>query len=138
MSIRALRAAFATIRNTDMSAPARLVLLALSNRHNQETGRCDPSIETISKDTQLSERSVRNALRELEQSKVLSTVHRQRRTGRGKLNLTNRYRLKACVRGGAQFAGGMGQDMPPNLNLTPSAFDDLTTAIDVVDESEVF
>ena len=126
MSFTALRAAFNHIMVTPMSAPARLVLLALANRHNQETGRCDPSNATIAKDTQLSERAVRQGTRELELLKLIVTVERKQRTGRGKLNLTNRYKLK----GGAQFAGRMGQDMPPNLNTSPSAFDELAMLLE--------
>lgn len=113
-----------------MSAPARLVLLALANRHNQETGRCDPSISTISRDIQLSERSVRNGLRELEKLGLIQTVHRQVRTGLGRRNMTSRYRLN----GGAQFAGGMGHSLPPNLKLharATSAFDDLAMMIEI-------
>ena len=109
-----------------MSAPCRLVLLALSNRHNQETGRCDPSVSTLCSDTQLSERAVRSALRELESLKLISTVERKLRTGRGKRNMTNRYRLK----GGAQYAGRMGHNMPPKQEDTPSAFDDLAMLIE--------
>lgn len=126
MSLTALRYAFLHISAVPMSAPARLVLLALSNRHNQETGRCDPSIATLCIDTQLSERAVRNGLRELERLRLISTTERRRRTGRGKRNLTNRYRLK----GGAQYAGGMGHNMPPKQEYTPSAFDDLAMLID--------
>lgn len=127
MSIRALHSSFKHIASVKMSLPARLVLLALSNRHNQETGRCDPSIATICADTQLSERAVRASLRELEGLRLVSTIERQLRTGRGKRNLTNRYRLK----GGAQYAGRMGHNMPPKLEYTPpSAFDDLAMLLD--------
>lgn len=134
MSFTALRAAFLHVQNLPMSAPARLVILALSNRHNQETGRCDPSVARICSDTQMSERAVRGALRELEKLGVVVTVERQARTGRGKRNLTNRYRLK----GGAQYAAGMGHNMPPNLEDNthdkkeplPSVFDDLAMSIE--------
>lgn len=40
--------------------------------------------------------------------------------------MTNRYRLK----GGAQYAGGMGHNMPPKQEDTPSAFDDLAMLIE--------
>jgi DNA-binding transcriptional ArsR family regulator len=126
MSLTALRSAFSHIAKVKMSAPCRLVLLALSNRHNQETGRCDPSVSTLCSDTQLSERAVRSALRELESLKLISTVERKLRTGRGKRNMTNRYRLK----GGAQYAGRMGHNMPPKQEDTPSAFDDLAMLIE--------
>lgn len=127
MSIRALHHAFGHISNVKMSLPARLVLLALANRHNQETGRCDPSISTLCDDTQVAERTVRKALRELEKLKLITTTERKLRTGRGKRNLTNRYRLK----GGVQYAGGLGSNMPPNLKISaPSAFDDLAMLLD--------
>lgn len=126
MSLTALRSAFSHIAKVKMSAPSRLALLALANRHNQETGRCDPSVATICKDTQLSERAVRSALRELEGLKLISTVERKLRAGRGRRNMTNRYRLK----GGAQYAGGMGHNMPPKQEDTPSAFDDLAMLIE--------
>ena len=110
-----------------MSLPARIVLLALANRHNQEAGRCDPSIATICADTQLSERAVQTALRTLEKLSIITTVERKQRTGRGKRNLTNRYRIG----GGAQYAGRVGHNMPPKLEYTPpSAFDDLAALID--------
>lgn len=127
MSFTALRAAFDHVASVEMSAPARLVILALSNRHNQETGRCDPSNATICKDTQLTERTVRKALRELEALRLITTTERKQRTGRGKRNMTNRYRLK----GGVQYAGRMGSNMPPKQEYTPGAFDDLVLAIEV-------
>lgn len=127
MSIRALSNAFRHISSVPMSLPARLVLVALSNRHNQETGRCDPSLATICADTQITERTVRKSLRELEGLGLITTTERKRRTGRGKRNLTNRYRLK----GGVQYAGRMGSNMPPKQEYTaPSAFDDLAMLLE--------
>ena len=127
MSIRALHAAFLHVENHEMSLPARLVLLVLANRHNQETGRCDPSIARICGDTQLSERAVRKSLRELEKLRLIVTVERKQRTGRGKRNLTNRYRIA----GGAQYAGRVGHNMPPKQEYTaPSAFDDLAMLLE--------
>lgn len=124
MSMAATRAAWLHIREKDISIPARLVLLAIADRHNQETGRCDPSVARIVSDTRLSERAVRSALRELEKVKAIVTVERQQRSGRGKRNMTNRYKVLGAKMG-AQYAGGMGHNMPPNHNITPSAFDDL-------------
>lgn len=126
MSVTAIRAAFVHIENAEMSIPARLVLLALADHHNQETGRCDPSIARLCKKTALSERAVRLALRQLEVLKVIVTVERRQRAGRGRRNLTNRYRIA----GGAQYAGRMGHNMPPNHKYTPSAFDDLAMSIE--------
>jgi DNA-binding transcriptional MocR family regulator len=127
MSFTAIRSALHNIKGTSLSPSAKLVLIALANRHNQETGRCDPSIDTIAEDMALSERSVRSAIRELEKEGLISTTHRVRRTGRGKKNLTNRYNL----RGGANSAGGVGQILPPKQEVRqPSAFSDLVMILE--------
>ena len=130
MSFTAIRVGFRLIASVKMSASARLVYLALANFHNQETGRCDPSIRRICESTQCSERSVRDALRELEKLGLLQTVFRQASTGRGKKNLTSRYRLK----GGANSAATLGQKLPPNQEPNPSAFDDLAMSIEIMGE----
>jgi len=83
MSFTAIRAGFKVIASVKISASARLVYLALANFHNQETGRCDPSIRRICEATQCSERSVRDALRELEKLGLIQTVFRKASTGRG-------------------------------------------------------
>lgn len=131
MSMTAIRTAFVHIQTREMGIPSKLVLLALADHHNQETGRCDPSVNRLCKTTGLSERSVRNGLRELEALKVITTVERKQRTGRGKRNLTNRYRIA----GGAQYAGRMGHSMPPNHKITPAAFDALAMSIEDLTEA---
>lgn len=128
MSLTALRAAFAHVANVEMGIPSKLVLLSLANHHNQETGRCDPSNDRLQKSTGLSERAIRKAIRELEALNVITTVERKQRTGRGKKNLTNRYRIA----GGAQYAGRVGHNMPPKQEYTPSAFDDLAMSIETI------
>lgn len=134
MSMTALRAAFSHVGTAKIGLPARLVLLCLANRHNQETGRCDPSIATICADTNLSERAVRQGLRQLESERLISTVHRVQRTGRGRRNMSNRYR----IRGGAQYAGTMGHSMPPKQETyAPGAFDDLAMLIEGGEVSDV-
>jgi DNA-binding transcriptional ArsR family regulator len=126
MSMTATNAAWEHIEAHDLSAATALVLLALARRHNQETGRCDPSITRIAADTGLSERAVRNGLRSLEELRLIVTVFRKATTGRGKKNMTSRYRIK----GGAKYAGGVGQNMPPKREYKPSAFDDLVMSIE--------
>jgi repressor of nif and glnA expression len=121
MSFMALRNAFTHISENTLTPKASLVLLVLSNRHNQETGRCDPSLAKIAADANMSERTVRYALRELEQLKIIQTIFRKATTGRGIKNMTSRYRLK----GGAKSAGRVGHNLPPKQEYTPSAFDDL-------------
>lgn len=126
MSFTAIRNAMENLKTVKVSAGSKLVLLALSNRHNQETGRCDPSIETIASDLGISERAVQYGLRELEKHKLITTTHRVQRTGRGKRNMSNRYRLK----GGAKSASTMVQDLRTKQEYTPSAFDDLANLVE--------
>jgi len=125
MSITATNGAWAHIEQRDMTPASALVLLALARRHNQETGRCDPSLLRLSRDTGLGERTVRGAIRQLEALGVIVTIHRKRRTGLGKKNLTNRYKIS-----GAKSAGGMGQNLPGKREDIPSAFDDLAMSIE--------
>jgi len=139
MSATATFWAWKHIGEKDLSMPASLVLLALAHRHNQETGRCDPSVTKVAQDLNISERSVRYALRELEAEKLIATIERRKRTGRGKRNLTNRY----ILRGGAQFAGRMGHSLQTNLKdkhpdqpeRSPSAYDDLANILDDVEDA---
>lgn len=130
MSMTALRAAMGIVEAIDLTPCAKLVLLCLANRHNQETGRCDPSVERIASDLRISPRSVQNGLRELSEKKAIQIIERKQRTGRGKRNLTNRYRLL----GGAKFASGVVQNLHPKQEDTaPSAFDDLAMLIESED-----
>ncbi|WP_439525647.1 helix-turn-helix domain-containing protein [Roseovarius mucosus] len=134
MSLRAINWAFSVIPQHDLRPAATLTLLALAHCHNQETGRCDPSAKLICEKTSLSERAVRDGLRQLESAKLIATYHRTIRTGRGQRNLRNRYVLK----GGANFAGGVGQDLPPNMEVkAPAAFFDLAMSVGT-DADEVF
>jgi len=127
MSVRALFGAMQVMARNDISPSAKLVYVALANRHNQETGRCDPSVDRIMADTGMSRRAVIYGIRSLEKSGQITTVHRRQRTGRGVKNMTNRYRLKAS----AKFAHGMGQNLHPKQEYTqPSAFDDLAMLIE--------
>ena len=133
MSLTALRNAFKHIETVPMAVPARLVLLALANHHNQETGRCDPSINRLSTTTQLSARAVQLGLRDLEKMKLIYTVERQARTGKGKRNLTNRYRIK----GGEQYAATPLNNMHPKQEqYYPSAFDDLAMMIETLGDDD--
>lgn len=56
----------------------KFVLVALADRCNKDTLRCDPCIETLMKDTCLGERAVRQALRDLTEAGLV-TRYRQRR-----------------------------------------------------------
>lgn len=132
MSWRAVSQAYAAIqaKGDQITPPAASVLVALSHCHNQETGRCDPSLATLCDLTRLSERTVRSCLRLLEGLGLVATTHRTIRTGLGKRNLRNRYNLT----GGATVAGGVGRQLPGNREIyPPSAFDDLAASIGDID-----
>lgn len=128
MSMVALRTAFARIERGDLKPACALVLLCLANRHNQETGRCDPSVSRIAKDTGLTRKTVQTSLRALEADQSIQTIFRQRSTGRGRANMNSRYRIL----GGVKFTPTLAKKLRPKQEVyQPSAFDDLALMIDV-------
>ena len=121
-------------QNTKKST-AKLILIKLADQANDE-GRCWPSIRWICKHTELSERSVQNGLRWLEQFGFIDTIFRYDKEN--EINLTNVYRLKIdetmlgggransapvgqpLPQGRAGRAPGVGQDVHPNPKVKPS------------------
>jgi biotin operon repressor len=78
MSLTATRWAWsAPVENSGQ----RLVLLNLADRANKQ-GECWPSQERIARDTNLSERSVRNRMKELEETGFIKRRHRKNGAGR--------------------------------------------------------
>ena len=79
MSIQAVGKA---IENFEVGGATKLILLLLANCHNKHTGQCNPSQERLAQESGLSERTVRDHLRLLEQAKLIKreTVN----LGRGK------------------------------------------------------
>lgn len=124
--------AIAWARTVTTGSPTRkAVLYALADRHNADTGRCDPSPAKIAKDTELSESSVKKALRELAADGIIQSIRRKREDGSSRTNL---YRFPALDGEGATSAGGGGESEPlegatgapgrgrqptPNQNLEP-------------------
>ena len=90
-------------------------------------------MERVAKDMRLSKRALRDGLRVLEEQGLIQTVHRIAKTGLGKRNMTNRYRILPRAR----LAGGMGQNLPPKQEYykKPSAFDDLIMHLDDEDDA---
>jgi predicted transcriptional regulator len=126
MSFTALKEAMSAIQaNPDLSMAAKLVLIRLADVHNQETGRCDPSLPSISRDLGISERAVRIGIRSLEAARLIKTSHRQERSGAGPRCLSNRYKLfpqrKYNLRDPAGNAGGTRQEMPGNQEVSAGA-----------------
>lgn len=68
-------------QQTTGSATRKAVLLALANRANHDTGRCDPSVERICEETELAERSVRQALADLADTGLIQRERKRRADG---------------------------------------------------------
>ena len=68
----------------------KLVLLMLAERHNGDSGRCDPSHDLLAEDCGLSRRSVVDQIGKLEEAGYLRVMHR----ARGNAKLPNQYVLQ--------------------------------------------
>lgn len=71
--------------NQKLPALSKLVLLILADRHNNDTNRCDPSMERVADDCGMSRESVRKQIKLLVDQRLIS-VHRRKK---GPVNLTN-------------------------------------------------
>ncbi|UUC92481.1 helix-turn-helix domain-containing protein [Comamonas sp. C11] len=67
----------------------KLVLIMLAERHNSDTGRCDPSHERLAEDCGLTRRSVMDQVKKLEESGYIRAMNR----AKGALKLSNHYVL---------------------------------------------
>lgn len=56
----------------------RLVLIILAHHENRKTKRCFPSVATVAKIADKSERQVRRAIASLAKQKIIRIVHRKR------------------------------------------------------------
>ena len=81
MSIRMVEAVFDT--EARLFPAERLVLLALADCHNEVTGRCDPSTETLRRMTGLSARWAKATLAALEGRGLVSRIRVRKRGGYG-------------------------------------------------------
>lgn len=88
MSFRAVSMAMAICEG--ITCPEKLLLLALAERHNKDTDRCDPSVRLLMRDCIMSERTVRKLLASLETKGLIAVDHRFAQNGRQR---TNSYRL---------------------------------------------
>ena len=59
-----------------ISAHAKVVLWHLADRHNKDTGRCDPSQELLAGDCEMSRSGLNNQLKTLEQSGFIKRIQR--------------------------------------------------------------
>lgn len=100
----------------------KLVLLALADRHNKDTNRCDPSIDRICDDTGMSRTAVKNAITEL-RDKGLLNVHQRKE---GTVCLSNFYSFNLSRGVGRDATGGrsphdpgVGRHTTPNQEYEP-------------------
>ena len=110
----------------DLPALQKIVLLALADRHNADTGRCDPSIKRVAENCGMSHRSVQSAIRQLTAKGLITPTPRRS----GEKSLSNLYTLNLSAgllvqdvqgaggapmqdvhQGGAGRAGGGVQDV---------------------------
>lgn len=68
-------------RQQELSPTRKLVLVALADRCNKDTLRCDPSIRRLIEDTGLGRRTIFRALEELEEGGFIRRVERTRQNG---------------------------------------------------------
>lgn len=96
----------------------KAVLLALANRANHDTGRCDPSVTRIAKEIEASPSTVKKALKELAEMGLIEIVRRKREDGSDR---SNAYRFPAAG-GGAERRRGEGAtaDPPRGRETTPN------------------
>lgn len=109
-----------------LPATQKIVLLMLADRTNGDTGRCNPSMARLADDCGMSVRSVRNAIRLLEEAGLITT---QQRVIEGVfvpnhyiLNIHNYVPVRHEVPGGtAADAEGVRQELPINQELEPGS-----------------
>lgn len=82
-----------------LPAMQKFVLLALADRHNSDTGRCDPSMKRVADDCGMSRESVKRAVRELQKAGLIEAHQRFN----GTANISNFYTLSL---------DGVGSDRP--------------------------
>jgi len=92
---------------------AKTVLLVLAHHHNGETGRCDPSLSTIARETCLSRSAILVAISSLEHAGHLVRIHRS--------GGSNSYRVSPCLESTRPGATLVRQEHPtrPGDELPP-------------------
>jgi DNA-binding transcriptional ArsR family regulator len=98
MSVQAMTWAF----EQDVEPNAKLVLLALANRTNHETGVCYPGQALLGRECSMSDRTIRRHLNTLEERGLIERRARMLPEGRGRTS--DEYRL-ACYDQPAKMSG---------------------------------
>ncbi len=99
------------------------MLVALANRHNNDTGKCCPRVKLLASETEFSERTVRQALTDLEELGFIRRVQHVRQDGGWSVNDYRLFQNAGDSTPGAAAAGGVGAaaaGQEPEVNLEPS------------------
>jgi hypothetical protein len=112
----------------NIPAMQKLVLLALADRHNNDTERCDPSMSRVATDCGMSRESVKKSVKSLEEKDLIKSNQRKS----GAANISNYYTLNFLLtyadlsplgsdvpEGGVCETPGVGSDVPTNLEVEP-------------------
>jgi hypothetical protein len=125
MSIIATNWVWQSVSSIALTPSARLVILRLADRANTEN-ICWPGVESIAKDCGISEISVRKALKELAQKKLIRI---ERRQDSKKRDVTNKYLL--LITGGNKIPPGSqnsntmrGKNFIPNHHINHQKYKD--------------
>ena len=122
-------ASYWAIQQIGISPTAKLVLMVLADYHNSETGGCFPSKAALAEKCCCTERTVLNAIQELEEAGLITSVSRQDANGRQR---SNQYLLNVQISGGEgeKFSGGRVKNTTPlepviyNQDTIPTELED--------------
>ena len=89
----------------------KFVLMMLSDRHNKDTERCDPSVPKLASDCCMSENGIRRSLARLQEKGLIRVEHRTTAQGRDTSNFYTLTFLVAPPAGGVTLPGVQGE--PP-------------------------
>jgi DNA-binding Lrp family transcriptional regulator len=106
-----------------LSANQKLVALVLKSHMNNDDGRCFPSIKTLETECSLSEKTVRNAIRELETAGFITKVIAG--NGRGKSTQYKLNPIQSDVDNTNKHKGNPSTLVPnysPDKDVNPSDF----------------
>ena len=84
--------ALRVMRELAVSPSAKLAAVALGDRHNQKTGRCDPGHRRLANDVGVDPKTIRAALRQLEDAGAIR-IERHRALPQGRGRKTDAYEL---------------------------------------------
>lgn len=116
MGWQSINAAFATVRATrDVTLAAASLLVALAYHRNDMTGECFPSYDTLMSETRMALKTLRSALRLLEELGLVSYV--RERVGAKTIYTLHIDTVQKDTGKGAVLPGYREQICPPNREI---------------------